>query len=350
MSKPDVKVTWKGGLVALLLGLVFLAGISEIVVRIVYPTWSEFFAGRFLTIDYVPGYGNVAIGRKGFDGYFSQNNGDFRARININDSGLRDEEPVRAADGRIWIVGDSMAFGWGVEGKEMYSSVIADILGKPTYNVASPGTNVCGYQALAGRMPKDVRPRAVVVGLILENDLITYDCKAYAAEPPREPKDEEFTLKSLKLFLTEHIALYNFFAVALKRVDIVRETLIRIGLIKKSQAYRNILAGKDVSKITESTAVELERLRNMFDADMPFVVLIAPARYEIANDDADFKSIRASMIDALRRHELDYIDPIDAFKAAGFADTHFVHDGHWSAAGHRIAAEAVAKWFKTKVH
>lgn len=345
MSDPDVRITWKGRLVALLIGAVFLAGASELVVRIVYPSWSEFFAGRFLTVEHVPGYGDVAVGRKGFDGHFSQNNGDFRVHIKINEAGLRDDEPVAAADGRVWIIGDSMAFGWGVESNEMYSSVIADQLGQPTYNVASPGTNVCGYQALTGRMPDNVKPGAVVVGLILENDLQVYDCDAYA-KIKRDPNDGGAAIPSLKPFLTEYSALYNFFAVALKRVDVFREALIWVGVIERSHAYRNHLEGADIEKITNSTVEQLVRLRGMFDPETPFVVLVAPARFEIADDDPAFRDIRIAMDRALAAHGLAFVDPFEDFKTAGFHDTHLIHDGHWSARGHEIAGSAVTEWLK----
>lgn len=350
MTKADVRITWKGQLAALLIGIVGLLVISEVVVRIIYPTWHEFYAGNFMTIENVPGYGDVAVGRKGFDGYFSQNNGDFRAHIHINDFGLRDDAPVNAADNKIWIIGDSMAFGWGVEANERYSSVIGTSLGKPTFNIASPGTNVCGYQALTGRMPKDLKPSAVVVGLILENDLQIYNCEAYAKKPARQSQNSHFSISSLKFWLTEHVALYNFFAVALKRVDVVREALIGIGVIDRSQAYRDVLANQDVDQVTESTAVELQHLKEMFDPATPFSVMIAPARFEIANDDPKFKQVRLSMIAALQRHSIAYIDPIDAFKAAGFKSTHFIHDGHWSANGHLIAGEAIATWLRDNMH
>lgn len=345
MSDREIKITWKGRLVALLLGLVFLVGVSEIATRVVYPKWDEFFAGRFLTVEHVPGYGDVAVGRSGFDGYFSQNNGDFRIHIKINESGFRNDEPLKAADGRIWIIGDSMAFGWGVERDEMYSSVVAEKLGQPTYNVASPGTNVCGYQALTGRIPQDVRPSAVVVGLILENDLAEYDCDAYA-KIRRNPNETAASLAGIKSFLTARSALYNFFAVALKRVDVFREALIWAGIIERSHAYRNTLEGADVGKVTDSTARELVRLKGMFDPATPFVVLVAPARFEIANNDKAFREIRMAMDRSLAEHGLAYVDPIDGFKKAGFEDTHLIHDGHWSAAGHAIAAEAAADWLQ----
>ena len=245
MSEPEIKVTWKGRLVALLLGLFALTIASEGVIRILYPTWDEFYAGNFMTIETVPGFGDVAVGRQGFDGYFSQNNGDFRAHIRINDFGLRNEEPVSAANGATWVIGDSMAFGWGVEAHETYTAAIGSLSSAPAYSIASPGTNVCGYQALTGRMPDTVKPKAVVVGLILENDLKVYDCRAYAKTSSQKQNLELFSLIAFKTKLTEYSALYNFFAVAMKRVDIVREALITLGIIDKSHAYRNLIADHD---------------------------------------------------------------------------------------------------------
>ena len=76
------------------------------------------------------------------------------------------------------MIGDSMTFGWGVEHAEMYSRVLENLLGRPVYNLASPGTDICGYQSMVARMPQSAKPRAVVVGLILENDVREYDCQA----------------------------------------------------------------------------------------------------------------------------------------------------------------------------
>lgn len=348
----EVKVSFKGRVIALLLGCVFLVTISEFVVRAVYPSWSEFYAGRYMVTESVPGHGIVAVGKAGFDDYFAQNNGDFRAHIKINDFGLRNDDPAVAADQRVWILGDSMAFGWGVDADEMYSSVIGELINTPTYNVASPGTNVCGYQALAARMPKDISPIAVVVGLIIENDLSNYDCPATAKaaeDSNRTTNGSAFNLGIIKQMLTEHSALYNFFAVNLKRVNILREALIWTGVVNKSHAYRNPLEGKDMEQVAKATANELDRLRNMFDANTKFVVQIAPARFEIANDDPAYTAARHRLREALTERGISYVDPIDRFKADGFEATHFIHDGHWSAKGHRIAAEETAAWLRSNL-
>ena len=336
-------MTWKGRIIAVGVGFLLFVFAAEGVLRIAMPHWQEFYSGWFMRTVDVPDYGMVTTGCPGFDGYFAQNNGDFRVRIQINDFGLRNSDPVTEAGGRVWFVGDSMAFGWGVERNEIYSAV-AGRLGKfPTYNVASPGTNVCGYQALVARMPESVRPRAVIIGLILENDIAAYDCRKAAQEAPRP---EKTSAKGFKVFLTRNTALYNFFAVTLKRVRFVRETLTALGLIAKEHTYTHALSESSNSAATERTAAEIEVIRNALPVGTPFAVLIAPARFEVRDGDAFYRKLRQSMQAAFTNRGIPVIDPIGNFLNAGFKLTHFAHDGHWSPLGHALAGQAAAEWLR----
>ena len=346
------KTTWKGALLALLLGLVFTVAIAEVAVRIAMPQWREFYAQRFTAVDAVPGVGFVGIGKPGFDGYFAQNNGDFRVRIRINAFGLRNDEPIQAADGRVWIVGDSMAFGWGVERDETYTAVIAQETGLPTYNVASPGTDACGYQTLVARMPEAVAPRAVIVGLILENDVHVYDCAAQIGQIEEVVAGTEAgpglpsSVTELKLLLTARSALYNVIAVAAKRMGVVREALADLGLIAREHTYSERVGRDDMAAVVRSTAAAVADLRDRLPPGTPFAVLVAPTRFEIRDRHPLHTALREQMVAALAAEGLDVIDPLPGFLAAGFAPTHFAHDGHWSPTGHRIAGEAVAAWMK----
>ena len=337
------KLTWKGRVIAVGVGVVLLAFAAEGVLRIAMPHWREFYSGWFMrTID-VPDHGMVTTGRPGFDGYFAQNNGDFRVRIQVNDFGLRNPDPVDKAQDSVWFVGDSMTFGWGVERSEIYSAV-AGRLGKfPTYNVASPGANVCGYQALVARMPEGARPRAVIVGLILENDIAAYDCRKAARDAPPA---EKMSAKGLKVFLTRNTALYNFLAVSLKRVGFVRDMLTALGLIAKEHAYTRALSESGMAAATERTAAEIEVIRNALPVGTPFAVLIVPARFEVRDSDAFYRDLRQSMLAALAKRGIHAIDPIEKFLSAGFKPTHFAHDGHWSPLGHVLAGQAAAEWLR----
>lgn len=338
--------TLLGRLIALVFGLILMIAVCEVALRMLMPGWHEFYSSRFMQVTETEDHGRFAIGRPGFDGWFAQNNGDFRVHLQINDFGLRNPEPVEAADAAVWVIGDSMSFGWGVERDEMYSERIEKALSVPVYNVASPGSDVCGYRALAGRMPDEAQPRAVVVGLVLENDVADYDCEAKwaATTAVEEADDQPVQLITLKNWLIGHSALYNFLAVNLKRVDVVRETLIAVGLVAPDHAYKRFFNEDRLPAVTAGTADELAALRDQFADGTPFAVLVMPARFELSQDDAVYRRLRLDLSQALTERGIGIIDPYEGFREAGFAPTHFAHDGHWSPLGHRVAADAVAAW------
>ena len=337
---------------AVALGLMLIEAAS----RVLTPQWREFFAGRFMTLESVPNHGRVTVGRAGFDGYFAQNNGDFRVHVAINDFGLRNDEPATAADGRIWVIGDSFTFGWGVESDERMSAVIARQAGPPTYNVASPGTDVCGYQALVARMPAGLETRAVIVGLSLENDVAAYDCRARAAAiernrdgaPDSAPKKpgSSLSLTDIKGFFSRHSALYSVLAVSLKQLDIVNQALIAIGVVAKEHRYKRPFARDQIAAAAQSTARELANLRALFAEGTPFAVALIAARFEVRDADPFYHRLRETVTQELLVKGFAVIDPFDAFKVAGFAPTHFAHDGHWSPLGHKIAGGLAARWVK----
>lgn len=356
MSQPrssSDRPSLKGALIALCIGFFVTLIAAEFALRVVYPQWHEFDSGRFMIREFVPGYGDVYLGRPGFDGYFSQNNGDFRAHIRINAAGLRNVDPVAEADGRVWVIGDSMAFGWGVELQETYTNVIARRSGRPTYNIASPGTDVCGYQALAARMPKGLRPAGVIVGLIVENDIKSYHCahgKGPTVAPPTPPSGGAIpSLLDIKVYLTGESALYNFVATASKRVGSVTNLLADVGLIARPHAYRADFNLADPAGRAASTVAELVYLRQMFPPGTPFAVLVCPARFDIRDDDPFFAGLRKSLVAGITDRGIDVIDATTALKKVGFKAAHFAHDGHWSAKGHAAVGRQVADWVRRKV-
>lgn len=329
--------------------LVFSLALMEGMLRVAMPGWRDYHSGRFMTNISVPGYSDVVIGRPGFDGFFAQNNGDFRSHIRINEFGLRDDEPVAAAQGRLWVIGDSFSFGWGVDRDKSYTQVIAERTGVPTYNVAGPGTNICSWQSLYARMPSGLRPSAVVVGLTIENRVGLYDCpesaRQAAIQNQAPPADEKLTMLDVKMFMTRHLAIYNFFAVSLKRVNLAEVALEKLGVVNDAQAPA--LHGKDPAQAPEmirTSADELKRLKDMVPAGVPYVVALFPARMELREGDAYYRALRTGMEQALQARGIDTIDMLDDFRKAGYRPTHFAHDGHWTELGHQVAGAAIARW------
>lgn len=341
------KPTFAGRIIALLVGFVLFAVAAEIAMRLLMPQWPEFYSARFMVAAHSDKFGPFSLGRPGFNGWFSQNNGDFRTHIRINEFGLRNDQPISSANGAIWVVGDSMTFGWGVEEDERYSTIIGKDLRLSTYNVASPGTDVCGYRALIERMPASTKPSAVVIGLVLENDLRSYDCNARSKAVPA---DEPLGLIDAKVWLTGNSSLYNVLALTLKKVDIVRQILMAVGLVNKEHTYKRFFSSNEVAAVVASTAVNIATLCRDVPPNTPCAVLVMPARFEILNGDTIYHAARVALGKALVDKGIGIIDPFNAFKAAGFAPTHFAHDGHWSTLGHQIAADAVAHWLRQQAN
>ena len=149
--------------------------------------------------------------------------------------------------------------------------------------------------------------------------------------------------------MTRYLALYNFVAVALKRVDVIREALTAIGVIREGHAYRRLIADDKLDVAVKRTGNEMAALRAMLPKDTPFAVLIVPGRFEVKNGDAFYRRLRLQTNAALTSRGIAVIDPFDGFVAAGFGPTHFAHEGHWSALGHRLAGEAAALWLEPRL-
>jgi len=248
------------------------------------------------------------------------------------------------------MLGDSMTFGWGVERAETFTAKTQLLTGFKTYNVAGPGNDVCAYQALADRMSEAARPRAVVVGLIVENDVQVYDCREQARQhAANKSESEELSFRSLvaiKYALTGYSALYNVVATSIKRVPWLVEGLISIGLVSRQHKTRNVFDDRELSMRSRTTAEEVARIREFLPRSTKFVVVVVPARFELRDEHSLFKKARLGVAAALRDKGVAVIDLYDPFKKAGFAPTHMVHDGHWSPQGHLVAARAISDWLK----
>ncbi len=335
-------------LMLLFVVLCLSVGTMEIATRLLWPDWRNFNAGRFMQVVDVPGFGTTVIGQPGFDGMFSNNNGDFRTHIKINDFGHRESVPVDAADGRVWVVGDSFSFGWGVEVTDAFAWQVGEQTGFKTYNIANPGTNVCGYQAAIARMPASVKPKALIVGLTMENDLSNHSCatqreqsaKAAELNNHSEPVHSFFCVKA---WLRNHTALYNFTVLNLKKSELAREVFVATGIMADiNQDISSNNQGPALDALLQ-TADSIQYIITLLPPDVPIIVLIIPPRLELIGPDADtLHERRVTIQRLLNERGIPTADPFQALADAGFDKVHFANDGHWSAAGHMIAAEALA--------
>ena len=355
MTSCHNRKSLKGKIIATLSSLVASVLIVEGVLRVAFPKWDEFSSARFMRTVHVPNYGSVRTGVPGFDGYLAQNNGDFRVRVQLNNIGLRNPEDLHDVGKQIWTMGDSMTFGFGVEQHETYTEKLESHLdGILAYNFAGPGNDVCGYRIMPKLAPVDEQPLAIILGLFLENDVKNYDCNArFMRQVKAIGQKSQFSyvsMSDLKKKLTATSAFYNFVAVTLKRIDFFKQLLTMIGIIEKEHAERDHPPSSEIIKIVGKTVNEIRKLRSDFDKNIPFAVLIIPARLELRDSDPYYTNLREGLVAQLKQENLDVIDPIRKLKKARFSRVHFLHDGHWTARGHAIAAREIYNWIKVYVN
>ena len=104
--------------------------------------------------------------------------------MSIDAHGFRATTPPR--DARVFALGDSFTFGWGVGDGETWPDLLAGRLGEPVYNLgvhdSSPLEEVARLKHLLRTQPQEFRPRHVLWLLFEGNDL--EDCRPIV--PARE--------------------------------------------------------------------------------------------------------------------------------------------------------------------
>ena len=105
----------------------------ELAVRLAFPAFEP--SGRFNFTYRVDG--NLILGSPGIVARQRKNAGDYDVTVRINARGLRDDKDVaRATTNDIAVVGDSFAWGWGVQAEERFSDRLQKLTGKRVFKMA----------------------------------------------------------------------------------------------------------------------------------------------------------------------------------------------------------------------
>jgi len=73
-----------------------------------------------------------------------QPKGDYDLQIRFNKYGFRDDQDLSdASTNDLFVVGDSVSFGWGVDISNRFSNLLADRSGLTVYNISVP-TDIAG--------------------------------------------------------------------------------------------------------------------------------------------------------------------------------------------------------------
>jgi GDSL-like Lipase/Acylhydrolase family len=279
-----------------------------------------------------------------------KNTGDYDVEVRFNDLGLRDEKLLTTAtEGDIFVVGDSFAFGWGVNARDRFSDRLQAILNRPVFNIAIGGTDFNGYYHLIRYAEANgATVKELIISVTMENDIRLYGSELPGMSTPSSNGTAlpPLNLSVVKRRLTEHSALYVFLTHAVHQTTWLRHIVVQLGLVTP-----NLEGIGDENVSCEALTTSALRLLQLAAGRNP-VVLIIPSRRLWVGDTArraQAARVHAAFIDMLKASGMHFVDLRDRFEGRGDPlSYHFANDGHWNEAGHRLATDALANVLRSR--
>jgi hypothetical protein len=331
-----------GNLILVVLSIGLSLALLEILVRISFPIYDPSGHVQFERLS-----DGTPIGPR--DAVFRQikNTGDYDVEVRFNDLGLRDDKPLANANKRanaLFVVGDSMAFGWGIDAEKRFSDRLQDILDRPVFNIAAGGADLDGYRTLVQYAEANgAVVENLIISVTMENDLHDYHRRPSreAAIKPQRVSLPPLDLSRLKSYLTGNSGLYVLATHAVHQTTWLQCIAAQLGLIRPN------LEGIGNEKVSdEALASSVLRLRELA-AGRNAVTLVIPSRRLWVGETARRNQAsrgHAAFVDGLRTSGMKFVDMRARLESGGRPlSYHFANDGHWNAAAHQLASEALSE-------
>jgi SGNH hydrolase-like domain, acetyltransferase AlgX len=317
----------------------------ESMVRVLFPIYDP--SGQ---VDFVVGPNGLKLGPTNQTLRQHKNTGDYNVAVHFSSRGFRDAKDVATArSGDIVVVGDSIAFGWGVEESQRFSNVLQTLLQRRVFNIAIPGDNFAGYDNLLKYAESlGAQIDDVVIAVSMETDLLPYSAPNQPA-PPSEAKVAAsrrmetlhlgLAREDIKLWLSRNSAAYVMFTTAVQQTPWLKKVAVRANLLVPNLV--GIPKNTYSSRIIKDSANRLAEIARRY---RHAVILIVPSRALWVGDNRPVEDlVHREFVAALRARHLDVIDLRSTFESGGDPlSHHFRNDGHWNPTGHRLAAASLA--------
>jgi len=316
-----------------LLLLVLALSAVELLSRVLCPHWAPARSERVKFWRYHPTLGWAH--RPLQQGRFTHR--DFAVDVSVNSLGLRDRERCyrRGSSRRILVLGDSFAWGYGVEAEERFSGLIE--AERPVWEVVNAA--VAGYgtdQSFLYLSEEGLRFEPDVVLLLLTGNDFRNNIavEEYWRFKPR------FTLQGGRLVLTNTPVPRASVSQRLERFFYGRTyawSKAYRGYQRLRGTYRaSVLGLPSFSSGSEQAEVTAELLRACSrlcrEHECEFVLVSVPMP----------RAKRAVALEVADSESFPYL-PLDGRLLRSPAPVTFPHDEHWNPAGHRLAADAISK-------
>jgi len=294
---------------------------------------------------------------------------EFDTAVVTNSLGLRDDVEYGAkAPGtiRILVLGDSFAMGVGVEARETFTKLVAERLNAgasgmrfDTINSGVPSYSTREETLYLEEQGLQLQPDIVLLALYVGNDILDNTRTSWSRVVDGDLVDPESHAGILPLaarrILSRHSQLYHFLWPYQRRLlghgDEERRAEQRMFAIYDRPEAPSI------APAWQATEHWLERLARITRAhDVALGVIVIPERLQLEpatwaataarlnSGAAEYRPERpdrqlVEMLQRLHVPSLDLLSPLQS--AAQGQSLYFRLDGHWTPAGHRVAADAI---------
>jgi len=290
--------------------------------------------------------------RPGAAGVFARE--EFSHPVHINRAGWRDRERAvgkPAGVFRVVVLGDSFTWGHGVGDEEIYTRLLEDALpGTEFLNLGLSGSDT-GQQALIlEKYGLAYRPDLVLL-MMSRNDFTGNVAGAEGSYPkPMFVLDPGEGLRLTNVPVPE-VSMWSRMHYRLRRRSGLLNMIESVIGQWNTETPRDPRSGREYAY--RLTTALLERMRADCDAaGARFALSFVPSNAHTYPDAIPrIEAERISVVEAFAHESgVPFLDPVPAFREAARdpstgarVELHYRRDRHWNAAGHRVAAAALAE-------
>lgn len=318
-----------------LLGSIAVIILAELIARLVFPAWAPANQERvrFWKYDELLGWTHAPGHRGRFEHL------DFSVEVSINSHGMRDSEysPARTEKRRMLVLGDSFAWGYGVEHHERFSEILENA--HPEWEIIN--SSVSGYgtdqQFLFLRERGLAFKPDTVLLLFYPNDFVNnaHAIQYWYFKPFFVMERGQLRLCNVPVpRATIRQRLERFFAGDTYLGARLYSGVHALLHLSRGRLSRRTASDQEDSDVQGSADVTYHLVTGMRDLcqknGSSFVLVSTPMNMEK----------RAFLQRLAEREKIPYL-PLDMHFNSAVPGATFPHDEHWNAKGHEIAAKAI---------